>query len=105
MAFEMGALPIMVIRAQIFKKNDQIFFFHAQAKMLSFKIMLRLKCSDENKCSDKDAQIRINIQIKMLSFKKNAPFEMIRFCFLKNKFDSVMSYDETGKITNNFYLH
>ena len=60
----------MVIRAQIFKKNAQIFFFHAQAKMLSFKILLRLKCSDENKCSDKNAQMKINAQIKMLSSKK-----------------------------------
>ena len=56
----------MVIRAKIFKKNDQIFFFHAQAKMLGFEIMLRLKCSDENKCSDINAQVKINAQIKML---------------------------------------
>ena len=27
------------------------------------------------------------------------------FLFLKNIFDSVMSYDETCTITNNFYLH
>ena len=83
--------------------------------MLSFKILLRLKCSDENKCSDKNAQMKINAQIKMLSSKKNAqmkmirdqknaPFEMLIF-FFKNKFGSVMSYDETDKITNNFYLH
>ena len=40
----------MVFRAQIFKKNAQLLFlFHAQAKMLSFKVMLRLKCSDESK--------------------------------------------------------
>ena len=65
----------MVIRAQIFKKNAQIFFFHAQAKMLSFKILLRLKCSDENKCSDKNAQMKINAQIKMLSSKKKCSDE------------------------------
>ena len=53
---------IMVIRAQIFKKNAQIFFCHAQVKMLSFKIMLRLKCSDENKCSDKNAQFKIMLR-------------------------------------------
>ena len=57
----------MVIRAQILKKNAQMLIFNAQAKMLSFKIMLRLKCTDENKCSDKNAQMKINAQIKMLS--------------------------------------
>ena len=46
-----GGCSIMVIRAQIFKKNAQIFFFHAQAKMLSVKIIIRLKCSDKNICS------------------------------------------------------
>ena len=46
----------VVIRAQIQKKNAQIFFFLAQVKMLSFKNMLRLKCSDRNKCSDENAQ-------------------------------------------------
>ena len=61
----------MVFRAQIFKKNAQLLFlFHAQAKMLSFKVMLRLKCSDEskwyddNKYSDKNAQLK-----KMLRWK------------------------------------
>ena len=54
----------MVIRAQIFKKNAQIYFFRAQAKMLSFKIMLRLKCSDENKCSDKNAQFKKMLRSK-----------------------------------------
>ena len=63
---------IMVIRAQIFKKNAQIFFFHAQVKMLIFKIMVRLKCSDENKCSDKNAQMKINAQMKMLTSKKSS---------------------------------
>ena len=57
----------MVIRAQIFKKNDQIFFLCAQAKMLSFKIMLRLKYSDENKCSDKNTPFK---KMKMISYKK-----------------------------------
>ena len=56
---------IIVIRAQIFnKKKYSDIFFHARAKMLSFKIMLRLKCSDEskslheNKCSDKNPQLK-----------------------------------------------
>ena len=83
----------MVIRAQIFIKNAQNFFFNAQAKMLSFKIKLRLKCSDENKCSDKNAQMKINAQIKTPSSKKcsdqndqlypNDPFEMLRTSFFE----------------------
>ena len=48
--------PTVVIRAQIQKKNAQIVFFLAQVKMLSFKNMLRLRCSDRNKCSDENAQ-------------------------------------------------
>ena len=55
MIYVKNLLLIMVIRAQILKKNAQMFIFNAQAKMLSFKIMLRLKCTDENKCSDKNA--------------------------------------------------
>ena len=58
----------MGIHAQIFEKN-------AQAEMLSFKIMLRLKSSDEKKCSEKNAQMKINAQIemkKMLRWKRSA---------------------------------
>ena len=95
----------MVIRAQIFKKNAQVYFFHAQANMLSFKIMLRLKCSDENKCSDKNAPFKKNAQIKMISYRQMIPLKCSEFLFLKNKFNRVMSYDETGKITNHFYLY
>ena len=81
------------------------FFFHAQAIMLSFKIMLRLKCSDENKCSDINAQFKKNAQMKMISSKTMLPLKCSDFLFLKNIFDSVMSCDRAGKITNNFYLH
>ena len=49
--------PIIVIRAQIFLKNTWTFFMHTQVKMLRFK------CSDENKCSDESAQMRIYAQI------------------------------------------
>ena len=56
--------PIIVIRAQFLKKMLRYFFVHALAKMLSFKIMLRLKCSDENKCADKTKCSDKNSQLK-----------------------------------------
>ena len=43
---------------------------NAQIKMLRWKKMLRLKCSDSKKCSDKNAQQQIYAQIKMISMKK-----------------------------------
>ena len=43
--------------------------------------------------------------MKLISYNiKMLPLKSSDFLFLKNKFYSVMSYDETGKITNNFYL-
>ena len=57
---------------------------NAQIKMLSSK-----KCSDEN---------------DQLS-KKMLPLKCADFLFLKNKFDSLISNDETDKLTNNFCLY
>ena len=59
-----------VIRAQIYKKNAQVFFFLLRSKMLSLKKMLRLKCSDGKKCSDWNAQMEKNAQMKMLCLRK-----------------------------------
>ena len=40
--------------------------------MLSWKIMLRNKCSVVKKCSDEYAQIKKNAQVSMLTCKQNA---------------------------------
>ena len=59
--------PIIVIRAQIGKKNAHVIFFLAQGRMLIFKKMLISECSDGNKCSDWNAQFEKNAQLEMLS--------------------------------------
>ena len=54
-----GGPSTVVIRAQIQKKMLRSFFF-----------LLRSKCSVLKICSDWDAQIEVNAQMKMLSLKK-----------------------------------
>ena len=63
-------MDTVVIRAQTYKKNAQVFFFLLRSKMLSLKKMLRLKCSDGKKCSDWNAQMEKNAQMKILCLRK-----------------------------------
>ena len=71
----------VVIRAQIYKKNAQVFFFsaqvknaqfkkNAQIKMLRWKKMLRLECSDGKKCSDENALFEKNAQLEIPQKKR-----------------------------------
>ena len=69
-----------VIRAQIYKKNAQVFFSaqvknaqfkkNAQIKMLRWKKMLRLECSDGKKRSDENALFEKNAQLEIPQKKR-----------------------------------